>query len=391
MSHAEIDLHEAKERSLPARLAALVRDLDRARRRHAAGWGFMLARARALVGGRGFRPRHALALGLFDPALPEASLRATVPKARLLRLQARANPPFLQALTEDKSVFYPYCSASGIRVPRLLGVSARPVGRSADGRALASGEDWEAFAASLPDDFVVKPSRGAYGLGVRMFRRQGDAWCDSTGSRHASGALAAATRTHPRYQEFVIQERLRSHGALERLSDTEYLQTARIVTWVRDDGGVDIPIALFRIITGDSVVDNFASGCTGNVHCLVDPLDGTLEDAVGLRRDGLGVQRHAIHPRTGAGFAGFSLPCWDAACALARRAALLFLPLRTIGWDVALTPDGPCLVEGNMWWDPFNTLVGTTTRPRLAQGMIRVLELLEGLPGQRRAASPAAP
>jgi len=34
--------------------------------------------------------------------------------------------------------------------------------------------------------------------------------------------------------------------------------------------------------------------------------------------------------------------------------AVKFWPLRTIGWDVALTPNGPRIVEGNVWWDPPN-------------------------------------
>jgi hypothetical protein len=48
------------------------------------------------------------------------------------------------------------------------------------------------------------------------------------------------------------------------------------------------------------------------------------------------------------------------------RAARLFLPLRTIGWDVAIAPDGPILMEGNAYWDPFNDmLIGPQVRPTM--------------------------
>jgi hypothetical protein len=32
--------------------------------------------------------------------------------------------------------------------------------------------------------------------------------------------------------------------------------------------------------------------------------------------------------------------------------ALGFLPMRAIGWDIAMTPSGPVCVEGNARWDP---------------------------------------
>jgi hypothetical protein len=55
---------------------------------------------------------------------------------------------------------------------------------------------------------------------------------------------------------------------------------------------------------------------------------------------------------TGADLVGVAVPLWREARALAERASRLFLPMRTIGWDVAVTPDGPVLIEGNARWDP---------------------------------------
>ena len=68
-------------------------------------------------------------------------------------------------------------------------------------------------------------------------------------------------------------------------------------------------------------------------------------------------QKDLHHPKTGEPFADFQLPHWQEARKLAEHAAMLFLPLRTIGWDLALTDDGPLLLEGNAEWDPVNHLV----------------------------------
>jgi hypothetical protein len=58
------------------------------------------------------------------------------------------------------------------------------------------------------------------------------------------------------------------------------------------------------------------------------------------------------HPDTGVELAGFEVPCWREAYALVKRAHGVFAEFGSIGWDVALTTDGPKLLEANAWWDP---------------------------------------
>ena len=68
---------------------------------------------------------------------------------------------------------------------------------------------------------------------------------------------------------------------------------------------------------------------------------------------------------------GYRVPRWPAVGKLACDAAKAFLPLRTVGWDVAITLDQPCLIEGNVTWD---TLSG---EPRMGE-IYRFLQNLEG-------------
>jgi hypothetical protein len=39
---------------------------------------------------------------------------------------------------------------------------------------------------------------------------------------------------------------------------------------------------------------------------------------------------------------------------LVKDAAAKFFPIRTIGWDLAITPKGAVIVEGNSYYDPHS-------------------------------------
>jgi hypothetical protein len=60
------------------------------------------------------------------------------------------------------------------------------------------------------------------------------------------------------------------------------------------------------------------------------------------------------HPETGLKFAGFRLPLWKEVLSLSEEAAYKFLPLRTVGWDLAITEKDVKLIEANAYYGiPF--------------------------------------
>jgi hypothetical protein len=321
----------------------------------------------------GFSPREAFEEGLLDRSIAKSTLALTVSKRSLVELQARVNPKEYDCLTEDKNLFSAYCHALGLPTPRLLGVAARPVGFSADGSPLRDAADWRSFVSELPDEFVVKPSRGVYGWGVEIFQRVDGGFAGSASGHHSNEGLIDFLFTDPRYSSFVIQERLHAHPAMTDLSGTPYLQTVRMVTDVDEHGICRIVFAAARIIASEVVVDNYAKGHNGNLIGFVDLAEGTLDFLVGPGPGGIGTEIVRKHPRTGRDFQGFRLPDWEAACALAKRAALLFQPMRTLGWDIALCLDGPRIVEANKRWDPLNFLVVKGQIPARTEELARLL------------------
>lgn len=339
--------------ALPGRLVRLARDLRAAAIQYDANYLRIVLRAMRLFMQRGFFPREALIGGLLDPRVPADVEAACISRRRLFAHQRRYNPQTSECLTEDKAVFYAYCSAFGLPVPAHYAVFDVPNGWSSTGEILRDRRDWERFFREhLPKEFVVKPAAGVYGQGVNVYKRTAAGFLDASGTERTASALYETLRSDDRYRRFVIQERLRSHPDLERLSGTAALQTARLVTWVRSDGEVEIYRMALKIIAGGGVTDNYEDGRTGNLIANIGIEEGTLEPAIGGGPNGIGFRVVREHPKTGVAFSGFHVPYWQEARRLVSRAASLFWPIRTIGWDVAFTPDGPVLIEGNMWWDP---------------------------------------
>lgn len=339
------------------RLAAGARDLARAvataRRVYGAPPLRTARRARRLRVAGGFTHEEALRAGLLDPALPAERAARQVSKDRVTRLSEVLNPPELTALTEEKAIFYRVAAATGLPTPRLHGVVGRAGAWSAAGPVLPLGPAGTAvLLATVPAaEFVVKPSAGYHGLGVRVLVRDGDALIDLDGSRTTPAALAQDLHADPRWDLFVVQERLRNHPGLDAVCRTDTLQTLRVTTYVADDGRVQVVHAGLRLaLGGGGVVDNFRGGSTGNALAEVDVRTGEIGTPLGPGQHGLG-----LVPAAGgaAPVHGVRLPEWPAVLDLVRRAARELMPRRNIGWDVAITTRGPLIIEANRSYDPW--------------------------------------
>ena len=353
--------------SLAARLRRVERLSRTAARRYGGGRLALLARLLRIYRRCGIRPVEAIEAGLGDPSFTEDALAGCFGKNEFVTLQDRLNPRELICLTEDKAIFQALCAGLGVPVPTLFAVIGRGGGWTSGGVPLAGqAASVRYLSEAAPDEFVVKPATGVYGEGVAVLRRTGLGFVDHAGRTRSATDFCEALFQDPKYDRFVVQERLTNHPDIERLTRCAYLQTVRVATLVDRQGAAQILYAEWKLIGGDGPSDNFSYGRTGNLTANVALDTGALGPAMTLSADGVGSQAMAVHPRTGAVLVGFRLPGWDELLALARRCALLFRPLRTVGWDIGLTPRGPVVVEGNRWWDPPTSSVAGPPAPGVA-------------------------
>jgi hypothetical protein len=335
---------------------SLVRLARKAQCRYRTNFLASFTRARHLCRDARFEPEEAYRLGLLDPALDTTDLSRYVSRKKLTKLQRALNPVAWEPLLKNKGIFHRYCVAHGIAVPKLFALFFRATpGWVCTGLSPVTRKEWvDVLQSGLPDRFIIKPAEGSLGRGVRAFSRQGDDFRSSDGKVCSASGLYDSMQTDTGFDSFVIEETLSNHPDIDAFTGNPCLQTLRIVT-VCDAGNCCRTIsAQLKMINGLSVTDNFANGMSGNISSSVDLVRGVLNPAHAARPDASGMYSLTEHPLTGRVFSDFTLPFWEDACALVETAARHFLPIRTIGWDVALTPEGPVIIEGNFWWNPFN-------------------------------------
>ena len=187
---------------------------------------------------------------------------------------------------------------------------------------LAAFED---FIARHPV-IIVKPEAGLCGKGIEKLDT----------AEESPVALYNTLKTNG---QTLIEEVLTQHEAVNTLYPGS-INTVRMVTMVDDEGTPHLLYSAMRMGSGGSVVDNFNSG---GMVIPVDPEKGTLR-GVSVNKAG---NTFAAHPDTETVFDGYALPDWQQCRELAFRAATRISTVRFVGWDLALTPKGPVLVEGN--------------------------------------------
>ncbi len=195
--------------------------------------------------------------------------------------------------------------------------------------------------------FVAKPDRGAQGRGIEIFEPipKGGGYRGFDGSAFSPAELTQHLKDRSARGDLILQPRIAMHPGLVPLSSGA-LATLRVITLREPDGNPSAWFPRFNLPIGGHASDNMRSG-GGGIASAVDPASARLGPATG--KEALGGS-HDRHPDTGAAITGFTLPGLHDAMALARRAQAAMTGLPSIGWDIAITADGPLLVEANSGW-----------------------------------------
>lgn len=119
------------------------------------------------------------------------------------------------------------------------------------------------------------------------------------------------------------------------------LNTVRIVTLIDKENKLHILAALLRMGNGSAFTDNYHDG---GMACAIDTATGTLRG----RAFGMNCIEYETHPISGIRFDGYCIEQFEECLKLIRRIAFEEPRARYVGWDLAITPNGIELIEGNI-------------------------------------------
>ena len=184
-------------------------------------------------------------------------------------------------------------------------------------------EGFEAFLQRNPV-FIYKPQIGQCGEGVAKLE------------------VAKIPDIKAFYEEAVakkacLEELVVQHPAWEALCPG-CVNTMRVITGAAK-GQSWLIFAATRVGSGTSVADNFHMGGSA---VLIDMETGKLT--------GNGIDKKLNEHEcsaTGVRYDGYQVPFWEEIKKLCLDAALVNDQIHFVGWDVAVTPNGPLLIEGN--------------------------------------------
>lgn len=143
---------------------------------------------------------------------------------------------------------------------------------------------------------------------------------------------------------YIFQRKITQCVEMARLNPCS-INTIRIVT-VNKDGNPYVLSSVLRVGTAKSCnVDNWAAG---GLSVGVNNL-GKLRKYGFFKHADLG--KTDIHPDTKVVFSEFQIPQYRECAAAAIEAHRHFYGVRFIGWDVAVTDQGPVFIEGNDNWE----------------------------------------
>ena len=258
------------------------------------------------------------------------------------------NPDRYAALARDKFLTHLLLERNGIPMPELYAYY-NPEKKGADFNTV-----FHDLQTKRVSSCVMKPAvDGAHGNGVFVCNgiEYGSDDCiliKSNGERISLRLFCEQNK----YSSWLFEGKVVQSNQVGSINPSS-VNTVRFMTALYPDGNAKVFAAWMKFGREGADVDNAGGG--GNIDCAVDIESGTCFNVVQFNSfsDMIKCDRH---PDSNILINGMRIENWDEIKRMSCEYQSRIPELKAIGWDVALTDDGPVIIEINNWWDPTGQL-----------------------------------
>lgn len=184
--------------------------------------------------------------------------------------------------------------------------------------------EFNEFIRNTQGAIIIKPIDGICGNGIKSFSSSND--------------------SHKDYEELckkavLLEEYIKQDQRLVFKNNS--VNTLRVYTILDKNNNVHILKAILRAGIGDTVTDNYH---TGGVIYPISIEEGLVE-SYGVRRDDN--TKICVHPGTDIIMLGYKIPKWKETLSMVKAMHCKVPEIRYIGWDIAISDNGPDFIEAN--------------------------------------------
>ena len=239
------------------------------------------------------------------------------------------NPFKYQVLFTDKYIQKLVLAGLNLPTPELFAMIGA-------GGTVATLSDFRSSVDSAPDEFVLKPVSARGGRGFRKITKRDGELLDAGQPIQLEELWESLQRDLER--GVLMEEAAHNHPIVGRMNPSS-LNTFRVITFHLPDKGW-VPICSYlKVGRANSLVDNSGAG---GLLVRIDE-NGKTGSAVDFKTQ----SEHSHHPDSGAALEGEVIEGVADVVQLAVNASAPFSQMGILGWDIALTPDGPRIIEVN--------------------------------------------
>ncbi len=240
------------------------------------------------------------------------------------RLRLEVQKEEYKIVFEDKNICYQLCKVADLPLPKQYSF-------------IDPTDDYkktiESIVLSNPDKkFIIKPNRGKGGKGIVLcYKKNEDIIIQDKDE-------CLYLRDYFLKKPAVLQEYIKQHNKLFEISPST--NTVRIVTLYTKNKDIIIVGALMRFGVGSTYIDNTSSG---GLAVGIDIEHGVLKE----KAYDFNSKVYYSHPTSKFTFKNFKIPYWNEVVELAKHTQKLFPYYKLLGFDIAIAPDGPLIIEIN--------------------------------------------